>query len=251
MVGQEGIQKVAVGHLVHVLERIRIVGRAQLDKDVPRAAKTGSAKGSAVHSSNSVQTIGRLVLERIAVGVTFKASVAWYVKKLRSAKNLVVGNVLVLVFLNEVHCPTRSRHYDVSGVPGELVGPRVGGALGREDSATKTLVGRHLGTFTLESVKDFHGRHVVDSGIHAAFVHEYQTFGTGFGIEGLHFRTDVGGSYQMLTLTYTTLRHRKVHRRRQHRHYDIVHFHNSIEQILIAKVSRFNGDVVQCGRFSG
>ncbi len=81
--------------------------------------------------------------------------------------------MLVLAFLDEVHGPTRSRHHDVSGVPGELVGPRVGRTLGCEDSATKTLVGRHFSTFTLEALKDFHGRHVVDSGIHAAFVDEY------------------------------------------------------------------------------
>ena len=159
--------------------------------------------------------------------------------------------MLELALLHEVHRPSRSRHHDVSRVPGKLVGPRVGRAFGREDSATKTLVGCYFGAFALEAVKDFHGRHVVDSGVHAAFVDKHQSFGARLWVQGLHFRTDVGGRDQVLPLAHTTLSYRKVHRRRQHRHYDIVHFHNTIEQVLISKVTRLYGDVRKRGRFSG
>src|SRR5690606_34469399 len=139
--------KFAVAHIFGIWNRVAVIGHSQLHKHIPSTTETNTANGSTVQRQNIFQTINRLILKGISVGINLKFSVAFNIYKFRSAEQTMIRDVLVFSFLNKFCGATLSGQYHVSGIPRKFIIPKIVVAFGSNQAAAKRFKKKHFSAF--------------------------------------------------------------------------------------------------------
>ena len=86
VIGQKGIDKFPESHVFRIFHDKAVVGDAELNKEIPRPAKTGAPQCTAVDGLDILQTVFIEVFQRIPVGISFKSTVSFDLDPLCAAK---------------------------------------------------------------------------------------------------------------------------------------------------------------------
>jgi hypothetical protein len=205
----------------HQIRARRLIQEPEPNPGVPGLAVTEVAQGSPEHGLEIVETIHRLIGHGVAVRIALELAGARDVDDLGIGEQLVARNLGDFSVLEEA-CRVRGRHEHAARRPGELVTDWIGVGFGRRHATAVGPEADDLPPIALCAMDHAHRRHVIQSGIHAAFVDESEPGSTCVAVEHLHLRRNIGGRGHVLGVSQTHLRDRYVLGRRQEGHGDVM-----------------------------